>query len=366
MNGHIELLETLCTLEQEQLHDYLLDTLLEYYNEQNVIEDHGQFLYAKGNLDVLLVAHLDTVHKVKPTLDEIFYDEAKGVMWSPRGIGGDDRCGVFIILNILFAGYRPHIAFTWNEEIGCVGSRNMVQVFDPKEQMGANINFAIQFDRRGHQEAVYYDLYNPEFEQYITSFGFDTKIGSFTDICEICPDWGFAGVNLSAGYANEHTTNEMIFVATINDTFTKACKILDDQSANPKFFDYKELPKGKWQSYNKSQGFKPDKDYDDYWKQKYGWWDDEDDAYYYGLWDKSPKSGSHACELCAEEKAWYELSPCEDLQKVCNQCYNIYIGKSSYEYYEDEFVDDLDEDDDGNDLVISQIKEYDELMRSVY
>ena len=351
MSGHIELLKTLCTLEQEALHDYLFDTLADFYAEENIIEDYGQFLFAKGDIDVLVVAHLDTVHKTKPTLDEIFYDESKGVMWSPRGIGGDDRCGIFIILNLLFSGYKPHIAFTWNEEIGCVGSRNMVNIFDPKETMGVKINFAVQFDRRGHKEAVYYDLYNPEFEKYITSFGFDTKIGSFTDICEICPDWDCAGVNLSAGYANEHTTNEMIFVATINDTFTKACKILADQVANPKYFEYAELPKRQFNSYHKSQGFKPDADYDDYWKQKYAddMWNYLDDDYEYAGVSYSKPEG-HICELCGEGKPWYELSPCEDLQKVCNSCYNIYIGKSSYEYYEDDF---LDEDDDGNDLVMS-------------
>lgn len=347
MSSQIELLKSLFTLEQEQLHEYLIDILLDHYGENNVIEDYGQFLFAKGDIDVLLVAHLDTVHKIKPTLDEIFYDQDKGIMWSPRGIGGDDRCGVYIILSILFAGYKPHIAFTWNEEIGCVGSRNMVNVFNPKEQMSTNINFAIQFDRRGHKEAVYYDLDSPEFEQYITSFGFDTKLGSFTDICEICPDWGFAGVNLSAGYANEHTTNEMVFIATINDTLHKAIAILKEQSTEPTFFPYKETPKRPFMhQYHKDQGYR--------------WWNDEDE-YEYPHWkewaqkkeeEKKELNDTSFCSTCNQQKPWYEFSEDNHLQDTCILCYNKYIENdyNTYDYYEDSFIDD---DDDGNDLVLT-------------
>ena len=43
-------------------------------------------------------------------------------MWCPDGIGGDDRCGVFNILDILSQGYLPHVIFSWNEEIGGVGA----------------------------------------------------------------------------------------------------------------------------------------------------------------------------------------------------------------------------------------------------
>ena len=346
MSGHIDLLKTLFTLEQEALHDYLYDTLLSFYKEEDIIEDYGQFLFAKGNLDVMLVAHLDTVHKVKPTLDEVFYDEEKGVMWSPRGIGGDDRCGVFIILNILFSGFRPHIAFTWNEEIGCVGSRNMVNVFDPKELMNANTNFAIQFDRRGHKEAVYYDLHNPEFEQYITSFGFDTKLGSFTDICEICPDWGFAGVNLSAGYANEHTTNEMVFVATIQDTLTKACAILKDQTDNPRYFKYDELPKRPFMNqYHKDQGFR-------WWEEEQEFWNDQK-KFRQEKEGSKEVDGRKCCSMCEQPTAWYNFSEESTLQDVCTICYNKYI-ENNYSYFEDEFSSMYDdEDDDGNDLVLT-------------
>lgn len=41
----------------------------------------NDYLFAKGNIPVMLVAHLDTVHNPKPK--EIFYDKEQEVMWSP-------------------------------------------------------------------------------------------------------------------------------------------------------------------------------------------------------------------------------------------------------------------------------------------
>jgi hypothetical protein len=156
-------------------------------------------------------------------------------MWSPLGIGGDDRCGVFIILNLVFKGYRPHIAFTWNEEIGCVGAQQLITDID-----FIPVNFAIQFDRKGSGESVYYDLYDPEFEDYINNYGFKTAIGSYSDISVICPSWDMAGVNLSAGYMREHTFSEAIYLEVLYDTLQKASWILEDQQDNPTYFKYTE------------------------------------------------------------------------------------------------------------------------------
>lgn len=59
----------------------------------SVVSQKG-FLYAEGDIPVLLVAHLDTVHSEIPHI--ICYSPDKRYMMSPQGIGGDDRCGVYI------------------------------------------------------------------------------------------------------------------------------------------------------------------------------------------------------------------------------------------------------------------------------
>lgn len=201
-------------------------TMLKHYDYEPV-EGDG-FVYGKGEIPILLVAHLDTVHKKLP--EDIYFDSDQGIMWSPDGIGGDDRCGVYLILKIL-KNYKPYVMFLEDEEIGSVGASKML-----KQVKQPDINFIIELDRRGKDDCVFYECDNKEFKKYIESFGFKEKIGSFSDICTICDDWDVASVNLSVGYKNEHTFYETINVNYMNDTYNKVINILND--SNSKYYDF--------------------------------------------------------------------------------------------------------------------------------
>ncbi len=230
-------------MEQEELHYYLMGRLEEYYGEHSVYTDNENYMFVKGiDSDIMLLAHLDTVHEQAPTEDEIFIDTKKGVVWSPVGIGGDDRCGVFNILKQLQLGHRPSILFSWNEEIGCVGSdyfSGNLEDADLLDYLQNKILFAIQIDRKGFSESVYYDLDNQDFKEYINSYGFETRLGSYTDICQVCPFYGFAGVNLSAGYMDEHTAYERIYYNEMMNTVSKVDKILSDvDNEGQRHYDY--------------------------------------------------------------------------------------------------------------------------------
>ena len=83
----------ICKMTQKEVKDYMAEYLTS--REYNV-ENKDGFLYAKGDIPVLLVAHMDTVHKQLPTV----INEIGGRISSPQGIGGDDRCGIFIIMNM--------------------------------------------------------------------------------------------------------------------------------------------------------------------------------------------------------------------------------------------------------------------------
>ena len=63
------------------------------------VQKQKGFLYAAGTLPVLLVAHLDTVHRTQP--ETICYSADGTAMMSPQGIGGDDRAGVYMILLLM-------------------------------------------------------------------------------------------------------------------------------------------------------------------------------------------------------------------------------------------------------------------------
>lgn len=197
------------------------------FHDYDVQEGDG-YVYGKGDIPIMLLAHLDTVHKEKPS--EIFFDNEQGIMWSPQGIGGDDRCGVYTILRLL-KYYKPHIMFLEDEEIGGKGAEKMI-----KAVAKPDIKFMIELDRRGRDDCVFYDCDNKDFKEYIESFGFKTQWGTFTDISIISPEWDVASVNLSVGYNREHTTIETINVNYMLETFQKVSKILEDEES--KYYDF--------------------------------------------------------------------------------------------------------------------------------
>ena len=135
-----KLLENILMTKQSSLKNVLATYLGKKY--KNVVQT-PEYLYAEGTIPIALVAHMDTVFTEPPT--EIFYDTRKNVMWSPQGLGADDRAGVFCILKIIEAGYRPHIIFTTDEEIGCIGASKLAEIPCPFK----DLRYIIELDRRG-------------------------------------------------------------------------------------------------------------------------------------------------------------------------------------------------------------------------
>lgn len=191
----------------------------------------GNYVYLEGNMDILLMAHLDTVfpHGIYP-----YFDPDAGVMFSGKGLGADDRAGIFAILKILEAGFRPSVLFTYGEEKGCLG---LNEFLDHHPKPIKDFKFMIQLDRHGFNDSVYYECDNKDFEKYINNFGFKTAEGSFTDVMFLSSDWGISGVNLSIGYENEHTNAELFFVDDCMETIEKVINILSDKE-NHAFYPF--------------------------------------------------------------------------------------------------------------------------------
>ncbi len=160
------------------------------------------FLYAPGEIPVLLVAHLDTVH-INP-VEIICYSKDGRYVMSPEGIGGDDRAGVWMILQIL-QRVNCHVLFCEDEESGGIGARAFT-----RSGLKVKVNYIVELDRKGHNDAVFYGCDNRDFQKYIQGFGFDTAMGSFSDISVIAPHLKTAAVNISTGYYNAHRTHEVV------------------------------------------------------------------------------------------------------------------------------------------------------------
>lgn len=207
-----------------------LPKILKQFKYNNIINTRN-YIYAEGDIPVLLVAHLDTVHYSR--VKNIFHDKEQNVIWSPEGIGGDDRCGVFAILKII-EQFNPHVLFTTDEENGGVGAKKVI-----KKLIKPDVNFIIELDRQGLNDAVFYECGNIDFIDYILDFGFKEEYGTFSDISILSPYWDIASVNLSIGYYNEHTKGEYIRLNEMYNTIEKVKNILIQK--NERYYDYQEL-----------------------------------------------------------------------------------------------------------------------------
>ena len=132
----------------------LLSKLPEYLSERSysVIATDYYILGVSPSEDIqpCLVAHLDTINthrgagsynystkkwetgqKATPKAEDLMISD-RYITLSPEAnpklacLGADDRCGVKTILNVIEAGKRPHVLFTTDEEIGCVGSNRII------------------------------------------------------------------------------------------------------------------------------------------------------------------------------------------------------------------------------------------------
>jgi len=190
----------------------------------------------------LLTAHMDTTpnvnEKKRNPVKNIVVDiqePQKGneihYISSPEGIGGDDRCGVYIILRILAeTEIRPSILFCEDEEIGCVGSDK----FACSEYCSEleNLNFLLECDRRGNNDLVFYNDDNRSFHIWCEkTTGYKENYGSCSDISLLMEVCGISGVNISVGYYDEHTINEYICAEDLELSYEKV-KLLVESGMN--------------------------------------------------------------------------------------------------------------------------------------
>lgn len=149
----------------------LWSALFDYYNEHLCSFVEGDYLSIMGDIPVMLVAHLDTVHHKQ--VEHICKSEDGNIIMSPQGIGGDDRCGVYALMQIYKTmpdGMKPYLLFTCDEETGGNGAYSFCEDFE-KGNVHPDLyemNYLIEVDRRGLMEAVYYDCDNPEFEKTVS------------------------------------------------------------------------------------------------------------------------------------------------------------------------------------------------------
>ena len=230
---NLKLMKNLCLMSKDELEKYLVLFLKEHGYK---VLNKGYYMLgepATGDCPVVVHAHIDTVFMDAPK--KIYYDNRERVMWSPNGLGADDRAGIYAVLDMILFGFRPCVIFTDLEEYGGIGSSLLVSRF--KENPFNNTCYLISFDRQGENDCVFYDCENNLFQQYVESYGYKTAEGTFSDISILAPMWKIAGVNLSVGYENEHTEIEILHTDWLDRSIEKARKMLME-SKETSFFHY--------------------------------------------------------------------------------------------------------------------------------
>lgn len=239
-------------------------------------KDH-RFVYVPGTRKdrVLLVAHADTVFGD----EEVKFDCEAGIFYSTRrndptiqgprigmGIGADDRAGCAILWHLRHLGHS--LLVTSGEEDGCITSRWMIKNKWWNDELNNTHQFAVQFDRKGSNDIVFYSIGTNKFVEYVKEqTKYKPTCGTSTDIKHLCEN--ICGVNVSVGYYNEHTPEEKLIYSQWKNSLYTAHEWLK-QPDLPKFpLDKKDLYNP---SYNNSHcGHMYDYDsYDDYYNSR-GW-----------------------------------------------------------------------------------------------
>lgn len=221
-----KMFEKICKMSEKELKNFTKQKLHGMYG---YVTSQDGFVFAQGTFPVLLVAHLDTVHKER--VREIVYSEDGNTISSPQGIGGDDRAGVYSILEII-KKFKCSVLFTEQEEIGGIGADKFAKS-DLLEEL--DFNYIIEFDRANANDAVFYECANDKFEAFITLDFYKTAYGTYSDICEVAPALGCAAVNLACGYYKAHTKDEYVVLSEMEASIQAACAILERTTESDKF-----------------------------------------------------------------------------------------------------------------------------------
>lgn len=287
---------------------------------------HRDFILAvprEGELNpVLLVAHADTVYSKPPK--EVFHDKSANVLWSPQGLGADDRAGVWAIVE-LAKRYNVAVLVTTGEESGGTGARAFTASY-PENVFGFKV--ALQLDRCNSNDCVFYRNDNIEFHNYIQDFGFKKAYGSFSDISVIGPEWKLNTANLSVGFVNEHTSKEHLYVDALLSTISKVGEII--QSDIPEF-EYMEYDYSYAKTYQNVRWTDRDG------ITRSGWYSDEELDYYkdyYGedkvkqleisdskTYDELYSEGYADCVYCGEFHKEEDLVFINNYIDICDECF---------------------------------------------
>jgi putative aminopeptidase FrvX len=224
--------------KENLMREYLIKILNEK-NIDNYVDEYGNVYATKGSAEYFpcVVAHIDTVHEITDfeVIEENYSLSAIKPNGEPTGIGGDNKAGVFVCLELLDHFDNIKAAFFVSEEVGCLGSTlSDAKFFD-------NVGYALQFDAPGDNWVTYYcdgvklfnkdsdffDKVRPILEDSLRDFTVD-NLGyhPYTDVSALRKLYNFSCLNYSVGYYNMHSIYEYVLINDVDNCLKTAQKLI--------------------------------------------------------------------------------------------------------------------------------------------
>lgn len=249
---------------------------LRNYVEKNIpntttkVDSYGNLYVTKGtDAEVVncVVAHLDINQKVRHNVkvvqvnDIIFgFDTMTG---RQCGVGHDDKAGVYFALQALQKYDNLKVFFPLDEEVGCIGTSKADLSFFH------NVGFMVQLDRNGYGDISEYtnsidvvtEETKSELAHILDEYNYDWEYCVYTDVGELVDALGIQGVNISCGYKNEHSDEEILRISWYENAELFAFALLEQTEGKVYKIDV-SLQYNNY--YNKSYGARDYGGYDDY------------------------------------------------------------------------------------------------------
>ncbi len=204
-------------------------------NSQLELDEFGNLFTKIGKSDVMFTSHLDTATAASTSISHVF--EGNLIKSDGKSIlGADDKAGVVIMLNMIENNIPGLYYFFLGEEVGCVGSRKLASKVKLTDWFP--IKKVISFDRRGTSSVITYQsgsrCCSDKFGQALADelnkadstfkYGNDTT-GLLTDSIQFTSIYPEC-TNISVGYKNEHTFDEVQDIEHLSK-LAEACLKID-------------------------------------------------------------------------------------------------------------------------------------------
>ena len=236
------------TYQEEDMVEYICDELntipgVSYYRDEmmNIYATKGEL--SEGEFYPMFIAHTDTVHQkvdkiivkeenlIRPnTFGKQFNNKMVHCLKAyteddkPTGIGGDDKCGVFICLELLKTLDKVKVGLFVSEETGCHGSSKC------DENFLKDVGYITQYDAPGNhliteicsgvrlfeRDSEFFEKVLPVIEN---TFGNEMLVQShpYTDISQLKKKSDVCCINISCGYYNMHSNQEFISIEDVKN-----------------------------------------------------------------------------------------------------------------------------------------------------